>query len=422
MPMSSQGKAFDANDTETGSDRKILLFDLDFTGHHAGYIQNLIRYWRDEKLPGKLYVVVTPKFVQLHTDVVKIAADNPKNNIIFVTISPEEEAAIKAKNSGINRTIRSFQEWNLLCKYASKLEVNHCLLMYFDSFQLPLSLGGKPPCALSGIYFRPVFHYSSFEGFRPSWRERSWQIRDKFFLSRILGNSYFYNLFCLDPFVVAHISKKHRELRVMHLADPVKIYDYPDSEIDAIKKDLGIQNNRKIFLIFGAPRKRKGIYELLDAISLLPSDLCEKFCLLLVGPVASEELVETRIEEISKSLPVQFVKYDKFIPDEQIQPYFQIADFILAPYQRHIGMSAILVRAAGAQKPVLSSNYGLMGEMVKRYKLGIAVDSTVPSEITKGLTQMLLEPSTKFGDISKMKYFAEQNSPSEFGRIIFQHI
>jgi glycosyltransferase involved in cell wall biosynthesis len=99
-----------------------------------------------------------------------------------------------------------------------------------------------------------------------------------------------------------------------------------------------------------------------------------------------------------------------------------MADVILAPYQRHVGMSGILLLAAAAQKPVLSSNYGLMGEIVRRYELGLTVDSTEPKEIAKGLTRFLVEDSDKLCDRAKMKSFAEQNSAEEFARVIFEHL
>ena len=422
MPMSSTMSTDLNRSSVSGVIPKILLFDLDFTGHHAGYIQHLVRYWCEQELLGSLDVVVAPKFIELHSDVVNVALDYSHRNVKFVAISSEEDAILKSKESSFDRAFRAFQEWNLLWKYASLLEANHCLLMYLDALQLPLALVQKLPCSLSGIYFRPVFHYGDFSSFTPSARERFWQLRDKFFLSRTLRHSPFKTLFCLDPFVVDRIKNFNHNVEAIHLADPVQIYSDSDSQIEKLREDLGIHSSRTVFLMFGAFRKRKGIYQLLDALTLLPPQLCEKLCLLCVGPVSAEQLVQTRLTEISESLPLQIVKRDRFISDHEIQPYFQVSDVILAPYQRHIGMSAILVRAAAAQKPILSSNYGLMGELVKSYKLGIAVDSMNSAEIAKGLTQFLRESPAKFCDFSSMKSFAEQNMAEKFSRTIFQHI
>jgi hypothetical protein len=130
---------------------KILLFDLDFTGHHAGYIQHLVKYWCEQKLSGSLDVVVSPKFVELHFDVVNVASDYDQRNVNFVAISSEEEAILKSKKSSFDRAFRAFQEWNLLRKYASVLEATHCLVMYLDALQLPLALvkNYPVPCQVS---------------------------------------------------------------------------------------------------------------------------------------------------------------------------------------------------------------------------------------------------------------------------------
>ncbi len=422
MLVSSKSNYFGLNSSKNYELPNILLFDLNVYGHHPGYIRHLVKYWCKQELSGTLNVVVSPQFMQLHSDIINLALEYGKGNVNFVPISSEEDAIIQSQESILNRAVRAFHQFKLLCQYAKKLKATQCLIMYFDSLQLPLALGEKPPCPVSGIYFRPVFHYSKFANFKPSWREYFWQLRDKFFLSRILRNSYFQSLLCLDPLVVDYIGQFNPEVKAIHLPDPVKINNYTDSHLQKLRENLGIQPNRKIFLMFGAFRPRKGIYQLLDAVALLPSHLCQNLCLLLVGTVGSEKLVQTQIAEISKSLPVQFINQDKFIPEQEMQSYFQIADVILAPYQRHIGMSGILLQAAAAQKPVISSNYGLMGEIVKRYSLGITVESTIPTEITKGLTQLLVENPTDCCDFSQMKEFAKQNSADKFASTVFQYI
>jgi glycosyltransferase involved in cell wall biosynthesis len=185
---------------------------------------------------------------------------------------------------------------------------------------------------------------------------------------------------------------------------------------------LGIEANRQIFLLFGALNGRKGIYQLLEAIQLLPTSLCQKLCLLLVGESSITSQLKIQIDAVCQVRPVQIIGRYEFIPEQDVQVYFQLADVILAPYQRHVGMSGILLLAAAAQKPVLSSDYGLMGEMVRRYSLGLTVDSTNPSAIAKGLTQLLLEPPSSACDRDKMKSFAQQNSAERFARIIFEQL
>ena len=85
-------------------------------------------------------------------------------------------------------------------------------------------------------------------------------------------------------------------------------------------------------------------------------------------------------------------------------------------------MSGILNRAAVAQKPVISSDYGLMGEITRRYHLGLAVDSTSPHQIASGMSKFLENSDEQQGDREHMAAFARQNSVSKFTNTIFQNL
>lgn len=405
--------------------RNLMLFDLSVGGHHPGYIQHLIEYWSEQKLSGILNIVVLPKFIQQHSDVVDAAKRCKQKNINFVEITSDESSVLKSRNSSFSRAFRAFQEWQLLCRYASLLKATHCLIMYFDTCELPLVWKAKIPCSFSGIYFKPTFHYSNFSNYIPRWKNHLQQWREKFFLSRVLHHPQMQTLFCLDPFAIKHINKLHIQEKVVHLPDPVQIYSISEFPVKRLRENLGIQPDRQVFLLFGSlTDSRKGISQLLEAVKLLPHTLCQKLCIVFAGEADPIERLplESQIMAISQSQPVQIISNYEFIPTEDVHVYFHLADVVLAPYQKHIGMSGILLLAAAAQKPVLSSNYGLMGELVQRYSLGLAIDSSVPIEITKGLTQFLLKTPFELCDRAKMKFFAEENSAENFANTIFQHI
>ncbi|KAM3103508.1 glycosyltransferase family 4 protein [Phormidesmis sp. 146-12] len=402
-------------------DSRLMMFELSVGGHYPGYIQHLVRYWRERSLIGHLDVVVSPEFLERHSEVVAEAGDHSR--IQFRAIAPSEAAVLSPRSSARSRFVRAFQEWKLLRHYATTLKSDHCLIPYFDTRQFPLALGATLPCSFSGIYFRPTFHYPSFENHssRHDWAQ---QLRDKVLMNRVLANPQLQTLFCLDPFVLEHWEQFHTNVQPVYLPDPVQIYDQPLEVTDSLKVSLGIEPHRKVFLLFGALDGRKGIHQLLEAIARLPPEDCQQLCLLLVGPIdpAEKPQLDGQIESLRRSLPVQIVGSHQFVIDRDIQPYFQLADAVLAPYQRHVGMSAILVRAAAAQKPVLASNYGLMGEITRRHQLGVAVDSTDPHAIANGITSLLRNPIDQMGDRQKMQTFAAQNSAQRFANVIFETI
>ncbi|MGB7440883.1 MAG: glycosyltransferase [Coleofasciculaceae cyanobacterium] len=408
--------------THPASERKysdrLMLFDLSVRGHHPNYIKHLIKYWCEQQLSGCLDIVVSPKFLEEHADVVELAASYNQEDINFVAITLEEETALNARKSRLRRAWRNFQEWQLLGKYARALNATHCLIMYFDTCMFPLALGGKSPCTFSGIYFRPAFHYAQLTNYQPSWKDRLQQWRERLLLSRILRHPKLQTVYCLDPFAVEQLDKFSGNVKVVNLPDPVETSGDLKPISSNIKGDLGIESQRQVFLLFGALTERKGIYQVLEAIEALSPELCQKICLLLVGESNIEEQLKPQIKALCRSKPVQIICRYKFVPEQDVQTYFNLADVILALYQKHVGMSGILLLAAAAQKPVLSSDYGLMGEIVQRHELGLTIDSTKPSEIAQGLTQFLLKPSTKLCNPTKMKDFAQQNSAQNFANTI----
>jgi glycosyltransferase involved in cell wall biosynthesis len=401
---------------------RLMLFDLALGGHHGNYIQHLIDYAYEKKIFGEIDIVVLPQFANVHQDTVKVISASKHPQINLVSISTAEEAALGSRNSGVKRTLRNFREWEIFCKYAQKLQTTYALIMYLDTYALPIAFGKKSPCAFSGIYFRPTFHYSTFASYQPSgqpaWKKNIQHWREKITIDQILRRSQLHKLLCLDPFAV----KALQSSKMIHLADPVSSSPPLLSDLSIFQTKLGIEQHRRVFLLFGALDERKGIYQLLDAIELLPPEITQNFCLLTVGKTNPDEQtrIQPKVAALRQTHPVQILELYDFIPEDEVSKYFQAADVILAPYQRHVGMSGILLLAAAAGKPVLSSSYGLMGELVEHHQLGLAVDSTVPAEIAQALSRYVLESPTTFGDRHRMSLFAEQNSIKLYSSTIFQ--
>ncbi|AFZ35029.1 glycosyl transferase group 1 [Stanieria cyanosphaera PCC 7437] len=400
---------------------RLLLFELNPGGHHPGYLQHLIKYWCAQQFPGHLDVLISREFADKHPQIVSLG--NNHSRVTFVQITPEEQNQLfnseQLEHSFSGRIKRAFQEYQILSRYTKVLGTTHCFLMYLDTILLRLAISSKLPCRFSCIYFRPIFHYANFPSYSSEDREWLWRWRDRVCLPRLLNSSYLDTLFCLDSVVIEELNRMSKSPKAIHLPDPVQIYNHPASEIEQLKNSLAIEPGRKVFLLFGALSERKGLFKLLEAITTLTPELSQQLCLLLVGPITPRD--QASLEAHLTKLPnfVQIIRIDRFIPDEEIQPYFQISDVILAPYQRHIGMSAILVRAATAQKPVLASHFGLMGEITRRYQLGLAVDSTIPAQIAEGLCRFLQTSPEALCNRSQMNQFAQINQAELFAEKIF---
>jgi glycosyltransferase involved in cell wall biosynthesis len=402
-----------------------MIYDLEVTGHHAYYIRHLLRYWNRNKLPGQLYILVSPSFMEQHSDVVAMAETADSNCAQFTPISHEEFVQLKSQRFGIKRML---DEWRILNQYAVKLGISHCLIMYFDPFQLPLAFGLKASCSLSGIYFKPAFHYKSLGFDQPSLRETvRWQIKEWLF-RKALQQPSLRSVFCLDPFAVTYLKRRIiSRVDIVPLADPIPLAEIGSAlQVANLREALAVEADRRIFLLFGSLSllERKGVFQLLEAATLLPLEVAKQICLLIVGRLEGEkrDLVEARVTAVRSAHPVQIILVNEFVQEEEIQTYFHLSDVVVAPYQRHIGMSGVLIRSAAAQKPILAPDFGLLGKVVHQYKLGLPVDSTKPQEIAKALCAFIEQPPESFIDFQRAQTFVHENSPDEFARVLFQYL
>jgi glycosyltransferase involved in cell wall biosynthesis len=186
----------------------------------------------------------------------------------------------------------------------------------------------------------------------------------------------------------------------------------PDqAAVTQLQQTLGLAPARKIFLLFGALDQRKGIYPLLNALRQLPPAQQTQITLLVVGSMADTERAAllAALAEFQRHSAVQLVVQDHFIPDEAIPHYFALADVVLALYQHHVGSSGVLLWAAAGGKAVLASDYGLLGELVRRHQLGYLVDSTQPAAIAKGLAALLTGEPNRLIDRAKATRFVQEN-------------
>jgi len=403
-----------------------MLFDLAVGGHHGNYIQHPIERAYQHGFRGAVDIVVLPQFAKIHQDTVAAIerAKQPQLDIQLVAISAAEVAALGSRDSGMSRARRNLREWQLFCKYAEALQTSHALIMYLDTCELPLAMGMQSPCRFSGIYFRPTFHYQMFANYHPNFKDKLQHWRERLTWSRIFNHPQLETVFCLDPFAATVLAAQHPSKKVVHLADPVQPYPAISRDLATVKTELGIATGRRVLLLFGGVDERKGIYQLLEAIQLLPPEVCEQFCLLLVGqPHPTDQVnIHQKITTLCQTKLLQAIEHYDFIPEADVSTYFQLADAILAPYQRHVGMSGILLLAAAAGKPVLSSDYGLMGELARRYQLGLVVDSTQPTEIARALATLVSASPQTLSNPSQMKIFAEQNSIDLYASTIFKHL
>lgn len=390
--------------------RRVLLFDTIIDGHHADYLSHLIDYWLREKLAGELIIVAQASFAT-RFDQLRESAPSV-TNLKFVPILPAE---IEHVHQGSIFT-RPFREWSLQIQYSQRYKPTHVLLMYFDIFQMGLWLGQKAPCAVSGIYFRPDFHYTSSAGLK----SRLNIFRKKATLRGVMNRNELKNLFCLDYSAVAPVRAMNPRVNVLPLPDPVEAYFISPTDIENLRHELPIEPGRQVFLLFGYLDDRKGIEAFLEALDRVSPAQQRKICFLLVGPIKEDyqPLIDQAIAAVNPN--VQVICVFREIKGKAIQVYFELSDYVLTLYQRHVGMASVIIRAAISEKPLLSSDYGYMSHLVQTSQLGAVTDSNSPPAIGQLLEQVLANGISY--SKANLRQVAAQNSGESFAKTIFDQL
>lgn len=404
--------------------QKIIFFDLEFSGHHPSYIHYLSSYFNRKKISANLTFIVSPELLVRHKELISFEYDLENSSLRFLPLDHIEYESLCTRDNAFLSMKRAWQEWSLLAKYAKQISANHCLLLYLDRTHFPIIIRRRLPCYFSSIYFRPSFHYSNFKSHRFSLSEQLQSLREKIQITFDLKHPQAHTLFCLDPFAVDHINRLTTKKKSVFLPDPVPSSFNHSQNLDALQKKLGIKSSRKIFLLFGALSKRKGIFEVLESLGHLSDCQLSQLCILLIGKVnsADEDAFYERLSKLKDLKELQIILNNDLVSEDEVPLYFQLSDVVFATYQKHVGMSGILVRAAAAGKLVISTDYGLMGQVTRCYELGLTVDAQSPDQIAKAISQSLGNCQNQLGKLERMKEFAQSNSVENFADTIFSKI
>jgi glycosyltransferase involved in cell wall biosynthesis len=193
------------------------------------------------------------------------------------------------------------------------------------------------------------------------------------------------------------------------------MYDKSEQRQAYYRDKFQIDPNRRVFTLLGVLDRRKGVKELLQYLSLIPDEAASKICILLSGVVnpGLREAVFALVEKVKAETKVQVILNNDYLPDRDVQHVYDLSDVILATYQGHMGSSSALIRAALAGKPVLSADYGLMGAIVRKRRLGRLVDTTNPQAVADELAALAVEPNLNdVFDPAEAQRYAQENTPA----------
>jgi D-inositol-3-phosphate glycosyltransferase len=154
---------------------------------------------------------------------------------------------------------------------------------------------------------------------------------------------------------------------------------------------LGVPQDARVILFFGAIEPRKGLDVLIDAFSsIVRSD--ESAYLIIAGyPVEDFSSYAQRIRD--NGLQDHLSAVLRWIPFEEMQNFFNAADVVVLPYKR-ISQSGVLQLAYAYARPVVVTNVGGIAEAVSEDGTGLVASGADAQAIAVAL-QLLLSDKEK---------------------------
>lgn len=140
-------------------------------------------------------------------------------------------------------------------------------------------------------------------------------------------------------------------------------YDNRISKKDA-RRILNIPDNKKVILCFGFIRKNRGYEYLVEATKNMHDSV-----VIVAGKIMHKDVYENIIEYEKKIPNLKVVA--KWIPDNEIQVYFNACDIVVVPYTE-ITTSGVIPLAYAFSRPVITSKIGGMNDIVNE-RTGILV-------------------------------------------------
>ena len=191
--------------------------------------------------------------------------------------------------------------------------------------------------------------------------------------------------------------------------------------------NLGMQATlwAAIGLLFGYLTERKGPLAVLDALFMLPREIAARVAVLFAGRVdpALRDRLEQRRRDLAEHHPDLWLSIDdRRLDQAELASLVRHCDVVLAPYQRFVGSSGVLLWAARTGRPLLTQDFGLLGRLVRDHKLGLTADTVDPDSLAAGIERMVSEGPRTFVDPMAAQSFVAARTPHDFAAVVFQSL
>jgi hypothetical protein len=339
--------------------KNVLIFDELVDGHHLEYIHHLYLGAVGD-CNSNYFFLLSPDF------------ENIKKKLLWPTSENVTILYISDNENNIIRNIKGIYRSLILCRIVRKAIFKNNIHSVFV-----ISLMGLMPflpffinrrIKVSGIIYL-IYLYR--------WNNARLQSRISDVIKYVIfsKSKIFDNIFLLnDNIAPIYLNRKFRSKVFKYLPDP--FMPIPQGEFKNLRVELNIPKDKIVCLHFGALTERKGTIEILKAILETNIDSMNKCCFIFAGKI-QEDIKEAFYLLVSEAKnKTDVIIYDEHIEYNFIGSLCLTSNYLLIPYKNPEQSSGVLGYGAQFEIPVVGPRLGLLGKLIKRYNLGILLESS----------------------------------------------
>ena len=385
----------------------VVILEPSHEGHPPEWLEHIVRFALVERLSEPLRLVIAP---ELHDRLAALVPDEQADRISVTALQPREKALCLHRSL----IVSGFTRWWVMRRYLRRFGARRGHFLSLDHLSLPLALGlGANGCAIDGVLFRPSVHYRELGDYSPAWRERIRDLRKSVLYRLMLLNRSVESVLTLDPFFARYaVGRYRRGDKVRSLPDPNCGHGHR-AAASVARSDSG----RVRFLLFGYLAERKGVMHLVTALAYLDPETASRISVTIAGSVDAKISAKLRhsmcdVQHLQPTIRLSLE--EGRLSQSELERRIDECDVVLAPYQRFVGSSGVLIWAAAAGKPVLTQNFGLLNRLTRDYRLGVTTDTTEPRHLARAIEHMVREGPRRHFDAALAAQFVRERTPSMF--------
>lgn len=334
--------------------KTILIFTDNIRGHHPEFLHHI--YDMGRQMEGCSFVFVVPEnFPAVRGNFEWRDAANIEWEYI-----PTAEIEAYSKRGAIGQSKARSEIINRVAERYGATHVYVQTLMYMLP-AAPWKL--KRGLRMSGIIYK-IYLYEKSSRLR--------RLADRILYRIISGSGKIERAYVLnDAHAAAELNRSYSTEKFAYLPDPVNRIEAEEDRA-SVRKKLGVAPEAKMLIHIGALAARKGTMDVLEAATLISKEEVKGMNFVFAGRV-DEEIKACFYERVDslRERGVNISVFDEFCSYEFIAGLCVAADAILIPYRQSAQSSGIIGYAAQYGCPVIATDEGMIGALVRDYSLGV---------------------------------------------------